>query len=237
MGEHVSVGDHIGVGPHHRVRKAASGRHGERPMSPPQRPQQSPPRAAYRPPRRTRRTHQPMAGRDGEGRAHRGRPPRPASPSLWEGASARHDDGSCPLTAADEKGRPRAALRGYVGRGALAMPRRKAVTPISSNALHGAYSIPILRAFRFAKSKAGMSGKRKDGLSALFSEGKVLFFTKSQNKLRRRNASAPHCLDLLGFIRPNRVFSTGYSGKNKKILSFLLGVGRPRKRRVRSCDP
>jgi len=34
MGEQVSVGDHIGVGPHHRVRKPASGRHGDGPTSP-----------------------------------------------------------------------------------------------------------------------------------------------------------------------------------------------------------
>jgi hypothetical protein len=45
----------------------------------------------------------------------------------------------------------------------------------------------------------------------------------------RRGASKPaqakpsktkqNCLDLLGFIRPNRDFSMGYDGKNKKISS------------------
>src|SRR5271165_6853817 len=83
------------------------------------------PRAAYRPPRHTRRTHQPMAGRDGEGRAHRGRPPaigltfptgRPPAPVMTTAL--------VPLTAADEKGRPRAALR-LCGRARWRWPRRK----------------------------------------------------------------------------------------------------------------
>jgi hypothetical protein len=33
-------------------------------------------------------------------------------------------------------------------------------------------------------------------------------------------------LDLLGFIRPNPGFSTGYGGKNKKIPVSLLGLAR-----------
>ena len=106
MGERVSVGDHIGVGD--RVRKAAGGRHGERPVfpgPPPTKPatarlQAASPYAA---------THQPIAGRDGAGRAHRGRPPRSALPSLGKAGRARHDDCSRLLIAADEKGRPRAS--------------------------------------------------------------------------------------------------------------------------------
>jgi hypothetical protein len=49
MGEHVSVGDRIGVGPRDRARKAASGRHGGRPIIP-------------RPPTR-KAVHGPPAGR------------------------------------------------------------------------------------------------------------------------------------------------------------------------------
>jgi hypothetical protein len=36
------------------------------------------------------------------------------------------------------------------------------------------------------------------------------------------NKSKQNCLDLFGFIRPNRDFSTGYGGKNKKISPLLF---------------